>query len=507
MGPMGSGKTTALGPIEIYRRALMQPPCRDGVRRSRWAVVRNTTPQLIDTTIKTFREWLPDVFGSYKENPRPQMILDRIRADDGSPVHIEIMFRALDKVDQVKDLLSLELTGAFFNEIREIGKTIFDAMTGRIGRYPRKEDLTGQPWFGIWGDFNPCDTDHWLYKFIMEEKVAKCKTCKNRMGGMVLYPSRDPYNSEKYLPEGQRFCPMCGKDFSNAELLVDFFKQPSALSPEAENLNHLSPDYYSILMMGKSRDFIRVYVEGEWGFVGEGKPVYPDWVTSLHVAEKDLPITRHLPLWLGFDYGLNPAVVFCQIYPDGRFYVLDELCGKDIVFRDFLTKIVKPHLNQYYQGMDVILVGDPSGENRMGIDGNTFFKELKAHGLVGRKAPSNKIGERITAVTSLLTKPLMNYGTSDKPDMKHPFQVSPKCTTLIRGFNGGYHRKRVAVVGIEKFKEEPEKTFESHIHEALQYVALEFERNYSKNMNYMVNPSWKRHPMQNMKAPPISAFV
>ena len=51
-GPVGSGKSVACC-IEIIRRSLIQKPALDGKRKSRWAVIRNTNPQLKTTTIKT----------------------------------------------------------------------------------------------------------------------------------------------------------------------------------------------------------------------------------------------------------------------------------------------------------------------------------------------------------------------------------------------------------------------------------------------------------------------
>lgn len=503
MGPMGSGKTVATCPIEIYRRAITQAPGQDGVRRTRFAVVRNTTPQLIDTTIKTFVNWIPDgVFGIYKENPRPQYIMDKIDMDDGTKVHCEIMFRALDKPDQTRDLLSLELTGAYFNEIREIAKSIFDYMTGRIRRYPGQNE-GGLTWSGIWGDFNPCDTDHWLYDLLEVEQPSKCSTCKNSQGGMVVYPSRDLITNE-ILPKDQRFCPQCGNGYEHSIPLTKLFRQPSARGPQAENLTNLDPNYYPGLMMGKTNDFVRVYVDGEWGYVGEGRWVYLNWASTLHVAPKEIPVIKNLPLIIGLDFGMNPAAVICQAPPDGRFNVLDELVGKDIVLREFITTHLKPYLKSKYLGMDVVITGDPSGISRSQSDGNTCYRELKAQGLPATPAPTNALPARIAAVNSLLTRPLKNIGTADKPDMIAPFQVSPKCPTLIRGFNGAYHRKRVSIIGKEMFRDEPEKTFESHVHDALQTAAMLVEIGAIRATKGI---SGQRNESQMTVAPPAGAFT
>ena len=44
-GPVGSGKTTACI-MELLRRAIEQEPASDGIRYSRFAVVRQTLKQL-----------------------------------------------------------------------------------------------------------------------------------------------------------------------------------------------------------------------------------------------------------------------------------------------------------------------------------------------------------------------------------------------------------------------------------------------------------------------------
>jgi hypothetical protein len=52
MGPFGSGKSSGCV-MEIVKRGKQQAPGPDGIRRSRWVVVRNTYQQLKDTTIMT----------------------------------------------------------------------------------------------------------------------------------------------------------------------------------------------------------------------------------------------------------------------------------------------------------------------------------------------------------------------------------------------------------------------------------------------------------------------
>src|SRR5665213_3646572 len=54
-GPIGSGKTNAMF-RRLGRHAMQQAPSpRDGLRRTRWAIVRSTFPELKRTTIPTWR--------------------------------------------------------------------------------------------------------------------------------------------------------------------------------------------------------------------------------------------------------------------------------------------------------------------------------------------------------------------------------------------------------------------------------------------------------------------
>ena len=53
-------------------------------------------------------------------------------------------------------VLSLELTGAFIDECREIPKAIASAITARVGRFPSASDVECT-WRGLWMCTNPPD--------------------------------------------------------------------------------------------------------------------------------------------------------------------------------------------------------------------------------------------------------------------------------------------------------------------------------------------------------------
>ena len=153
-GPVGSGKSVSCC-IEIFRRSLLQQKNPQGVRKSRWAVIRNTNPQLRTTTIKTWLDWFPeDTWGNFAWSvPYTHRILK-------NDLDIEVIFLALDRPEDVKKLLSLELTGVWINEAREIPKSIIDACTMRVGRYPSMRD-GGASWYGVIADTNAPEEDHW----------------------------------------------------------------------------------------------------------------------------------------------------------------------------------------------------------------------------------------------------------------------------------------------------------------------------------------------------------
>ena len=52
------------------------------------------------------------------------------------------------------------------------------------------------------------------------------------------------------------------------------------------------------------------------------------------------------------------------------------------------------------------------------------------------------------------------------------FILDPSCKVLRRGFNGGYHFKRMQISNEHRFKEKPNKNEYSHPHDALQYLML-----------------------------------
>ncbi len=419
-----SGKSSGCV-AEIIDRGIHQTPMSDGVRRTRWAVIRNVYRQLLDTTMNTVFQWLPpEHFGRYNVS-NYEYTIDKIPLDDGTSVEIEILFRALDKEEHVRNLLSLELTGAWMNELREIPKVISDAVEGRTKRYPSVQD-GGFTWSGVIADTNPPDTDSWIYK-LFEEQVPK-----------------DPELASKYK----------------------IFKQPSGRSDKAENTKYLSKDYYTELAIGKDPEYIKVYIDGEYGYVRDGKPVFPNYTDTLHYSEKEIPLIKGYPVVIGFDFGLTPAAAVVQLTPKGQLHIVKEMISEDMGLRRFVQEILRPYMFNNLRGFEIVIVGDPAGVRRNDTDERSCFDELKLLGLPVVPAPTNSFLARYNAIDVYLTKVV---------DGKGAFQVSQGCEVIRKGLLGEYKLKRIRGLD-DKYSEVPVKNMYSHIIDAMMYAAMLVDR-------------------------------
>ena len=133
-GPLGSGKSVGCC-AEVMSRILRQKAFM-GLRRPRWAIIRNTYGELKTTTIKTWMDWYGAVTKiSYGH---PIMGLINMPLQDGTAVQAELVFISLDRPDHVKKLKSLELTGVWLNEASELPEEVLQMATGRVNRYPSK---------------------------------------------------------------------------------------------------------------------------------------------------------------------------------------------------------------------------------------------------------------------------------------------------------------------------------------------------------------------------------
>lgn len=435
MGPVGSAKTTAAA-LRIARHIYEQVPGPYGVSRSRWAIVRNTGPQLQDTTIKSWLKLFPEnVYGRYESTKKIQRWRFVPRGMN-KMIDAEIMFRALDDEDDVANLLSLELTGAWFNELREISPAITAHMGRRVGRYPGA-DLGGCTWRGWIGDTNP-----W------------------------------PFTSEFH-----------DMFVTNLRRGYAFFKQPGGMEPDAENLENLEQtpatlkfafndprrreqgrNYYVDALRDYSPEEADMYVHCKYGASRAGKPVFVSYNDNVHC--KPFEFDKRLPLYIGYDSsGRNPAAVIAQKTPTGQWRIGYEFCESNMGMLQHsaeLRRFVRGELTGYEVAR---ITCDPASRAKDSTDLNApMIVRKEFPGVQVLEARTNDIPTRIESVDKKFREMVAGEAA---------LIIHPRCKILRAACISEYHFRRLKVSGKERYTEEPDKLHPySDVADALQYLML-----------------------------------
>lgn len=433
VGPVGSGKTVGSLFKILYHAMRQAPSPTDGIRRTRWVIVRNTQAKLKDTTMKSFFSW-------FAPGPAGTWIASDFRFEFRfADVHCEVMFRPLDTPDDVGRALSLEVTGVIIDEFIDIPKEVVEALAGRCGRFPAMKD-GGATWWGMWGASNPGNEDNWWYSWLYDDWAPA-----DLMGR-----------------EGP------GYEAKTKDEMFTSFLQPSGLSPQAENIENLpgGVNYYYDLAVGKSVAWIRQFIEVQWGYSVRGKPVYNLFREDLHVAKKPIQFNPLLPLIIGMDAGLTPAAIFGQQDIFGRVLILAELVEEDMGAKRFCKERILPLLNRRFaDAQEVVVALDPAAGQRAQTDEKTVQAVVRdILGVNAVLAYDNRFEPRKESVDEYL-KLLTDMGPG--------FLIDPACKVLIRGFATGY-RYDINRKGVKD--ERPTKNQYSHPHDACQYLCMEFQR-------------------------------
>ena len=429
-GPIGTGKSVACV-MDIFRLASSMPQSTDGVRRSRWAAIRNTYPELVSTTIETWVTWFPMAKINMSGAPIKSWL--RLPLPDGTKMELQMWFLSVDNPKDVRKLKSMDVTGVWLNEASELSKSTFDMAYGRCARFPPKAECESYP-SGMIMDTNPPDVDHWWYQLAEIERPSNC----------------------------------------------EFFNQPPAIirkhkdapwegNPLAENVKNQVKGiaYWLDQTHGKRDEWIRVMLGGEYGATMDGKPVYPNYRDDIHCSADNLEPLRGVPLRLGFDWGRTPACAICQLTPRGQFRIIDEVVTPEekhgTGVADFVKNNVVPYLKLKYPGFEVMACGDPAGVEKEGDDKSSFDRAAEG-GVRCVPAPTNDPEKRIEAVDAFLMMMV---------DGQPGLQISPKAHTIRRGFQGRYMYERKNIGGyVPEYKDAPKKNAYSHPHDAVQYAAL-----------------------------------
>lgn len=400
VGPYGSAKTYGMI-MELVKRSVEQEPDAFGVRNTRWAIVRQTRPQIVSTILPEIMQAIGPLV-SY--HPSKSNIAFNVELDDGTRTQSEWLLMPLEEVHDQRRLLSLNLTGAWCSELRELNYELVQSLLGRMGRFPA---VATQPptWFGMFGESNP-----WSVTSKWHEHLVR----------------RKPENWSLY-------------------------RQPGGLDPQAENLHNLvgGREYYERLIAGASQEWVDVHVHAKWGTDKAGQPVYSStFDPAFHVSSQPLPVNPNKALLIFQDFGRTPAALIAQVTPDERLHILSELTCYNMGIELFVSSLLIPHLRQErFANFPTTMVADPAGQYADQAGEESLFDIVARLGLNIVPAPTDRLEPRIRAVEAALLqqrggKPLIRIDGHN-------------CPLLIQAMETDY---KFAVKKDGEIEEKPRKT-------------------------------------------------
>lgn len=470
MGPVGSGKSVCCI-NELMHLAILQKPNKKGVRKSITLIVRNTADQLRSTTMKTFFDWFPPgEVGTWRASEKLYLV-DQPLAD-GTRLHAEFMFIALDTPDDVRKALSLEATFLYGNEWRELHPVVVSGLLMRLRRYPSKKDGGFTRSCAVF-DTNMPDMDTWHHK--MTEAATKPDNWSVHIQPPAVLSHAEYVTRYKCDPQDIEYpaddaASATGPVIYQNAPISDSNKNEWYINPGADNLFNLDKQYYPDIIPGKTDDFINVYLRCQYGRSLSGLPVYDKTFShDTHVpkatrADPFRPIQSvKYPVVIGLDFGRTPAAVFGQRNTKGRVIVLDELTSENMGIETFIKTKLKPLIAAKYAGCSIVVAPDPAGWAKQQIGEISPVDVLKKEGFKVQRPVTNDPELRVQCVERLLAQMV---------EGEPALQINAHCTMLIQGFRYGY-RYALNRKGMQDNK--PDKNEFSHCHDAIQYMALVIE--------------------------------
>lgn len=456
-GPIGGGKSVCCT-HELVHWASSQQPDKTGLRRTKFLVIRNTRDQLMSTTWKTVTEWLRPGTPGIDWKATEKTLTIHAALPDKTVVHSEWMFLPLDEPSDIRKALSLEATGIWINEWRELHPEIVDGLLSRTNRFPPPKDGTPITRAGGIFDTNMPDEETWHWEK-MENPPENWSVHIQPPAILdreefIATHNKDPDGEMFQAADGQALCgPIKGYDGT------EWF-----INPSADNLRFLNSGYYPNNVPGKKEDFVRVFLQCKYGRSLNGVPVYDrTFKPSFHISPTSLEPIRSsgYPITIGLDAGRTPAAVFMQTDTRGRVLVLDELTSENMGIETFINTLLKPRIQERFYNIPILVAPDPAAWQKSQVNEMSVADVLMKNGFKLQRPPTNQPELRIQAVERLLLRQI---------DGKAAFIVDARCDKLIKGFRYGYKYK-LDKKGVMNDKS-PEKNSSSHVHDAAQYSSL-----------------------------------
>lgn len=272
-----------------------------------------------------------------------------------------ILCRGLDEPERIKSIKGI--SSMWLEEATEFSQEEFEQLLIRI----RGEKQFYVQWVL---SFNPIQEDHWLHSYIQLNK-------------------RNP----------------------NFKFIWSTYKDNRFLSvrdkQRLEDLKNTNPLFYQIYCLGK------------WGVTDKSHKFLYCFDADKHIVA-EIEFDRRLPLWLSFDFNVDPmTVVIGQRKSIRTMHILDEIRLNDSDIYQLLDQI-KSKYSQYYW----IVTGDASGTNRTGVvRGKLSYWQAIVHELRLRQAQIQKRSKNIGLLDSRVLCNAVLQTTE--------FAVHPRCENII----------------------------------------------------------------------------
>lgn len=439
-GPIGSGTSTACC-HKMWAIANEQEPDLDGVRRTKWLIVRESYPKLEKTTARTWLDWFPEeTFGKFRWSVPMTHILERPHMSrDGTKVQAEFIFQAIEGPEEAEAIAaSFEITGFWLNEAQFDEKAVVDELLSRCGRFPSTKNGPGATWYGGFADLNAPVEGHWI----------------PYMRGDIPMPQEwdEDLKREFQKPEGWKFY-VQPAGLIEAKQEGQIVYQPN---PKAENTSNLKKSYLEQIR-GKPKEWIDRRVLNKTGLYSEGKPVYPTFSEAEHINDFDREHFADASIFVGLDFGRDPAAVFGQCI-NGAWSALAELVG-DNESAELFAPRVKRFLAANFPGCRAEFWGDPRGQDGTQATETTAYDVFRRHGMdVWPATTDNNPELRRSTVEAVLGR-------------RNGLKLNPRCLVLKTGLAGGYHYPKIrGTSGL--FAPRPRKNRYSHAVEAFENMLL-----------------------------------
>jgi len=200
-----------------------------------------------------------------------------------------------------------------------------------------------------------------------------------------------------------------------------------------DNIENLPEGYIDQVTVGMTADEIDRYINGNWGTLQRGEPVFSKMLRpDLHLRKVDLEIG--MILLRGWDFGFNhPAISFRVVDKLGRMNTKHEMLGDKEDLIDFAPKVLHRTNLLFPPDMPVFDFGDPRGHDKAQNGKGTCFETLREFGIhaIGERGSREYVEEGIRQMKK-------EFSTLIEGVPKHT--IDPSCTIHRAGFFGKYIR-------------------------------------------------------------------